>query len=197
MKNDGDSRSNLMVRAVVALSAVLALLGVLGSGNQSNALGFAGPAALFGAWILLLIVLWYLKRSQEMREQQMRDEFALELQAAREESYTAGFRGLARKFVLESDILSLIQTYMTTSSANAEPNGLKAARLLELLLREFRRFVDLQPIAVDTLVLFDPKQHRTREQLHLGEPAIVVEPGWLLASEMIKMPIVQRRHQKI
>jgi hypothetical protein len=129
-----------------------------------------------------------------LQVRQLQREFALELQSAKEESYAEGFRGLARDFVLESDVLSLIQTQLAATSATIEPGVQQTAELLELQLREFRRLADLEPIGVNTEVLFDPKQHRTREQLRLGEPAIVVEPGWLLGSEMIKMPIVRRRH---
>lgn len=156
--------------------------------NASAAHVLLRIAALVVVIYLIALNVWLIKQS---RQQQA--EYRLLIQQAQDAGRVEGYITVARSLIESRDVLSILWNWSSNQQRERSADSRKEWISQDILAR-LTTSMRLVPVGqVGSTVEFDPRQHGTSDQLRPGDTSIVVEPGWRIGSEILKLPVVRRQ----
>lgn len=147
--------------------------------------------SIFGFCAILItsIQVYQSRQRSLLREKQ----FERERQQAVEDGRREIIKSLALELVTDKDVISELAVWLTEYKSGSAKID-QSARIHNQLLTRLMKQIHLNPILkFNETVSFDPNQHHTYDRLRPAEEAIVIEPGWRVGREVIKLPLVRRK----
>ena len=116
-----------------------------------------------------------------------------EKQQSLEERRRETIKSLAMELISDKDIISELTAWLNeykVAEAKIDQSTYIQSQILIRLVKQ----IHLNPIAkINEIVAFNPDQHRTFDRLKPSEEAVIIEPGWRVGREIIKLPLVRRK----
>ncbi|MEM4724376.1 MAG: hypothetical protein QXP01_05135 [Candidatus Hadarchaeum sp.] len=103
-----------------------------------------------------------------------------------------GFVAIGRSLAADPNILNILWHDSVGQPILASPNDRKwlSGEILDRLMQSMRL---VQLGKAGTVVMFDSSQHMPLDALQVGEPCVIVEPGWKVGNEILRSPVVRRK----
>jgi hypothetical protein len=144
-------------------------------------------------WILNFAVIVCILIIADRKRRELVFEFEHRIRTAKELGHIEGVRTVAQGLIEDEDVLGEVMEWLHNHKmGKAREND--AARIHSKILEKLKKQARLIPIGeFGEVVNFDPRIHKTLDNLRPGERVIIDEPGWRVASDIIKMPIVRKK----
>jgi membrane protein implicated in regulation of membrane protease activity len=176
------------VFSLILLLTAVVLSWIRANGEISLVLVLLSISALIAVIYFIALSLWLTRQS---RKQQA--EYRLHIQQAQDAGRVEGYITVARRLIESRDVLSILWNWSSNQQRERSSDSRKEW-ISEDILTRLTTSMRLVPVGqVGSTVEFDPNQHGTSDQLRPGDISIVVEPGWRIGSEILKLPIVRRQ----
>lgn len=135
---------------------------------------------------LIAVLTWFLGQLRR-QESQCR----LQIERAQDAGRVEGFKTVARSLVADRDMLSVLWNWSSDQRTEhdqvSRPEWI-STELLDRLMQSMRlAYIE----RVGTIVEFEPSHYSTWDKLEPRESSVVVEPGWRIGSETLKLPVVR------
>ncbi len=144
-------------------------------------------------WFFYFAVIVYILILAERRRRVLVFDYEYKIKIANERGHVQGIRAFIQGLIKDEDVLTEVLKWLYYHKINKTCEN-DAAYIYIKILEKLKKQARLSSIGeFGEVVNFDPSIHKTLDNLWPGEEVIIEEPGWCIASDIIKKPIVRKK----
>jgi hypothetical protein len=174
--------------AIAMVAVCLALAVTMSAAEHSTRLAAGFIAGLIVLIYTITLLVW---TNSELGS---RSDLLKQVEAqAKSNDRVATLKAVVQSMIADGDVLAEVCTWLDEYE-HGQARIDDSARLHARTLDRFSRGTRLTRIGqVGSTARFDPLGHRTSDRLRPGEDVVLIEPGWRIGDDILKLPVVRRQ----